>query len=114
MSKSARLFVGFLTIWPLIYFIFFILFLYFQLSSAFSTNPPSTPALSTFFPGLILVHFLTFFLMIGLIIGYIRHAYRNKRIASGDTLAWAIMLFIGSIIAQSIYWYIYIWKGQAR
>jgi len=114
MSKSAKLFVGFLTIWPLIYFIFFVLFIYFQFTKAFSTNPPSTDILDGWLPGLFLVHFITIFLIIGLIISFIRNANRNKLIAKSDRLAWAIMLFIGNMIALPIYWYSYIWKDKRK
>lgn len=110
MSKSGKLVVGIITIWPLIYIVIIFSIFLLSIPNIFSNSDPSS--LNLIIPSTTVIHFITFFLMIGLLIGYIRHVYRNNKVAPGDRLAWAAILILGSVISQFIYWYIYIWKNN--
>jgi hypothetical protein len=50
------------------------------------------------------------FIMIGLLVFYIVHLFKNPAIAGDRRALWAVVLFLGSIIAMPVYWFLYIWR----
>jgi hypothetical protein len=109
MKKSSKILVGIATLWPFLYMVFFFLVVF---SSVFFMNssrgPESGPPLLflVIFP----LHLLTMLGIIGLSIFYIVNVFRNDRVDKDKKVLWAVVLFLGNMIAMPIYWYLYIWK----
>lgn len=47
----------------------------------------------------------------GIMIALMVHVYRNDRLADRSRMIWAIVLFLGNIVAYPAYWYLHIWRG---
>ena len=109
MKKSTKILLGLATLWP---FLYMILFLVFILSSILFLPPgdgkESGPPF--FFAVLIAVHLLTMLWIIGLTVFYIVNIFRNDRVEKDKKVLWAVVIFLGNMIAMPIYWYLYIWK----
>lgn len=56
------------------------------------------------------LHLLTMLWIISLTIFYMANVFRNDRVNKDMKVLWAVVLFMGSIIAMPIYWYLYIWR----
>jgi len=115
MSKNKKVVLGVATIWPIIYMVFFMLFVFSQLFVSFSGGPSEEPPIGS---SLILIifalHFLTMILTFVLLFIYIKNLFNNDRIAQDKKALWTVVLFLGNFIAMSIYWYLYIWKEQKK
>jgi hypothetical protein len=55
------------------------------------------------------LHVFTMLAGIALIVFYIVNVFRNDRVDKDKKALWAVVLFMGSMIAMPIYWYLYIW-----
>jgi hypothetical protein len=84
--------------------VIFLSFLFIASSGGEGSGPP-LPFL-VIFP----VHLLTMFVILGLTIFYIVDVFRNERVEKDKKVLWAVVLFLGNMIAMPIYWYLYIWK----
>ena len=69
-----------------------------------SSGPPLT--FQIIFP----LHALTMLEMFGLLAVYMMHVFKTDRIAQDQKVLWAILIFMGNMIAMPIYWYLHIWK----
>lgn len=49
-------------------------------------------------------------LSLGLLIFFIMHLVRNKKIDSTERIIWILVLLFAGIIGYPIYWYMRIWK----
>jgi hypothetical protein len=109
MNKPAKLLIGAATLWPVLYMFFFfaMIFMSFFLISTSGGQGSGLP-----FPFQIIVplHLLTMLVIMGLTIFYMVDVFRNERIDKDKKVLWAVVLFLGNIIAMPIYWYLYIWK----
>lgn len=107
MSKGIKLLLGAVTIWLPFYFL---LFLGFAVFSAFlrSDEPPAIWAV------IIPLHILTMLITIGLLIFYMVNLFRNDRIKKDAKVLWAVVLFMGGMIAMPVYWYLYVWRDTSN
>jgi len=108
MGRAAKIILGIATRWPIAYmalFAFVVLSQFFLLSSKEGLLPSS----QTWFSVLIALHFLTMLWIIVLLIIYIADVFKNDRVAMEKKTLWAVVLFMGNMIAMPIYWYLYIW-----
>lgn len=48
-------------------------------------------------------------LVVGLLIYYIRHLFKTKLVPNDMKALWAVVLFLGNMIAMPVFWYHYIW-----
>lgn len=112
MKKPTKILLGLASLWPFVYVILFFLFI---LSSVFfvfaSSGQEAGPPLSLMiiFP----LHLLTMLWIMALTVFYIVDVFRNERVEKDKKVLWAVVLFMGNIIAMPIYWYLYIWKEPA-
>jgi hypothetical protein len=107
MSKTMKLLLGLVTIWPFLYFILFfitIVSLIFFSQRAETAGPP--PLIAFIFP----LHLLTMLVIMALTVFYIVNVFRNERVVKDQKVLWAVVLFLGNALAMPIYWYLYIWK----
>ena len=65
------------------------------------------------FAVLFALHIFTMLLIMGLSIFYIVDVFKNNRVDKDKKALWAIVIFLGNMIAMPIYWYLYIWNEAA-
>lgn len=109
MKKSAKIALAVATLWPFAYMIVFFVFF----MSAFMFNPPSPgegSGMPVFFAVFIALHLFTMLLSMALTVFYMVNVFRNDRVDKDKKVLWAVVLFLGNMIAMPIYWYLYIWK----
>ena len=53
-------------------------------------------------------------LIVGLLVFYITHLFRTDSVANDKKALWAIVLFLGNVIAMVVYWFLYIWPSGSR
>lgn len=49
-------------------------------------------------------------LTVGLLIFYIVHLFGTTLVPQDAKALWAVVLFLGSVIAMPVYWYLYLWR----
>jgi hypothetical protein len=109
MKKLTKLLLGLATLWPFFYMIFFFLFVV----SAFAFIPGSSGDESRLPLSMALIlplHLFTMLMMVALTTIYIVNVFRNDRVEKDKKVLWAVVLFMGNMIAMPIYWYLYIWR----
>src|SRR6185436_1345417 len=105
MRKSSKLLLAGATVWPFFYMVFFFAFV--MLMMFLNTTGGEPPVwFFIIFP----LHFLTILLIFALTVFYVVNVFRNDRVAKDMKVLWAVVLFMGGIIAMPIYWYLYIWR----
>ena len=109
MKKSTKILLGLLTLWPFLYMILFFLFVFSTiLFMPGQGREESGPPL--FFVVFIALHLFTMLWIMALTIFYMVNVFRNDRVDKDKKVLWAVVIFMGSLIAMPIYWYLYIWK----
>jgi hypothetical protein len=112
MKKSTKILLAIATIWPFIYMIFFFVVIF----SSFFFMPRGGSSEGGAFPALLMIifplHFLTMLLIMGLTVFYMVNVFRNDRVEKDKKVLWAVVLFMGNMIAMPIYWYLYIWREE--
>ena len=103
MKKSSKIFLALATIWP---FLYMILFMGVAISSIFLQGNEPGYIWAIIIP----LHILTMLWIICLTVFYMVNVFRNDRVNKDMKVLWAVVLFMGSIIAMPIYWYLYIWR----
>lgn len=107
MTKTKKLLLGIATIWPILYMVVFFIFMFSMVLLLLfqKGNPPIG-----FFLTIFLLHFFTMIEIFVLLAIYVRDVFKNKRVEKDTKALWAVVLFLGNMIAMPIYWYLYIWK----
>lgn len=109
MSRQKAIVLAIFTVWPFLYMLFFMCTIFGLMMSGFggssdSSGPPAI--LLVLFP----LHFLTMLEIIVLMVFYIVDVFKTDRVPQDKKALWAVVLFLGNIIAMPVYWYLYIWK----
>ena len=109
MTRGKAIALAVFTVWPFVYMILFVfvvvgLMITEALSGGRSAGPPA--ALLIIFP----LHFLTMVEICALIVVYIIHLFKTDRVAPDKKALWAVVLFLGNMLAMPVYWYLYIWR----
>ena len=115
MNKPVKLLLGILTIWPLIYAIFF--FINFAQSFYLMVVHGSgeTILYRWFdFHTLLLIHLIIMVWNFILIVFYIIHAVRNGALKNEMKALWAAIIFMGSVLVMPVYWYLNIWREREK
>lgn len=105
MSKGGKLLVAGATLWPILY-----MFIFMGAAVSAIIFGESEPAALCAI--IIPLHLLTMLLILGLMTYYIVNVFRNDRIKPDMKALWAIVLFMGSVFAMPIYWYLFIWRDN--
>ena len=106
MNKTWKTLLGVITLWP---FCYLVLFFVLTFATLFFGRAAEAPFVSFILP----VHLLTMLLIFALAGYYIFNVFKNKRIENDKKALWAVVLFMGGMIAMPIYWYLFIWKEAA-
>ena len=102
MNRKA---LGALTLLPVLYLLFF--FAVVGTASVRGGGDPDEAGFLVPFGVLMALHIGTMLLIIALMIVYIRDAYSNPRVDENKRTFWAVVLFMGNMIAMPIYWWLY-------
>jgi hypothetical protein len=112
MKKPAKIALAIASIWPLVWVVLFFCFVFGMMF--FFSSTPKSGGVSRGMPLAVILffsaHFLTMLLMFALTAFYIVYLFRTDRIAQDKKALWAIVLFMGNILAFPVFWYLYIWK----
>ena len=73
-----------------------------------SSGPPTI--MMIIFP----LYFLTMLEMFALLVIYIVHVFKTDRVPQDKKALWAVVLFLGNMLAMPIYWYLYIWNDPKQ
>ena len=120
MKRPAKLLLGALTIWPIIYGFLFLCsvigLILWQVSQPQAPGPPSDgepPA--WFMVGLVAAHLGTMLEIFALGVFYVYHLYHNDRVEKQLKAFWAVIIILGNMLAMPVYWYLYVWRdGGAK
>lgn len=111
MSKTLRLLLGIITFWPAAYMVIFFVFI---VSTIVFTGRGGggDEVLGPLFAAIFVLHFLTMLVIAALTVFYMVNVFRNERVEKDKKVLWAVVLFLGNVIAMPIYWYVYFWKTE--
>ena len=108
MSKNKKIILGIATLWPIVYIFLFIIATFGMIFIPTVNGESENFAIA--FSIIFALHLLTMFLIFALLIVYIRNVFKNNSVPSEKKALWAVVLFLGNMIAMPIYFYLYIWK----
>ena len=111
MNKGKAITLAIFTAWPFLYMVLFMCTMFGMMASDFSGGGSSSE------PPMIMMiilplHFLTMLEIFALLVIYIVHVFKTDRVSQDKKALWAVVLFLGNMIAMPIYWYLYIWKEK--
>jgi hypothetical protein len=109
MSKPAKIALGIATLWPLFYMLIFMGFCFYMLLSGVPA-PEKGAGMPSEFMALFIMHGITILWQFALLAIYIHNVFTNDRVEKDKKALWAVVLFLGNMIAMPIYWYVYIWR----
>jgi heme/copper-type cytochrome/quinol oxidase subunit 2 len=112
MSRSSKIFIGFLSFLPIVLSVVLFITMFFQffnLAQLENQDAETREAFWIFGPFFMIVMIL-FLLSIGLLVYFIIHIARNKKADSTERAIWILAIVLGGIVTYPIYWYMKIWK----
>jgi hypothetical protein len=112
MKRSNKILLGIATIWPLVYIPLFFITIFSTILLTERGGAPG-PAFPLIFVVIFPLHIITIFGGLALSVFYIVNVFRNERVEKERQVMWVILLFMAGMIAQPIYWYLYIWRDEA-
>jgi hypothetical protein len=112
MRKSGKIALGVFSLWP---FIYMIIFMFFTFSMVFKTpgNVNQEPTFD-FFKLIFGLHLFTMVEIFALIIIYVVFIFKTEKVAKDKKALWAVVIFLGNMIAIPIFWFLYIWKDPKQ
>ncbi|MBX3451657.1 MAG: hypothetical protein KF777_19000 [Planctomycetaceae bacterium] len=102
-SQTVAALIGFLTCVPLSYLFFFMAIILIEVLG-------SEPMSRSSFMLLFVVHVLIIVLVWCLIGFYIYFLFKSDFVKQDQKALWAVVLFLGNMLAMPVFWYLYIWK----
>ncbi len=116
LNRTLALLVALVTLTPWGYFIYFMA----SVMPSFATIPNAGQPPDDFFQHFQVIwrlQILMMLFMVALMIFYVVHLFRSDRVPADKKALWAVVLFLGNLLAMPFYWYFYIWprddKGAA-
>lgn len=103
MKQGSKVLLAAATIWP---FLYVLLFIGVAILSFFVRDNGPGFVWAIILP----LHLLTMLVIFGLTAFYIVNVFRNDRVNKDMKALWAVVIFMGSIFAMPVYWYLYIWR----
>lgn len=110
MKPTVKLILGLATLLPLVYMIlYFVVFISLFFSSVLGNPPIGVPG-EQHFASMFIGHFIMMLWIMALLVFYIVHLFKNESIPNDKKALWAIVIFLGNVLAMPVYWYIYVWN----
>jgi hypothetical protein len=110
MSKPAKILLGVATVAPIVFMILLVVVFFSAFSSFSSGRRVNMDAFSSLFGAIFTLQILLWLLTLGLTVFYIVNVFRNGRVEKDKKALWAVVIFLGNILAMPVYWYLYIWR----
>jgi len=107
ITRTRALLLAAFTVWP---FFYMILFMGFVVSSIFLMGGGRNNEPPFFMAALFAAHLFTMLDVFALLAIYIVHLFKTDAVAQDKKALWAVVLFMGNMIAMPVYWYLYMWK----
>ena len=95
--------VGFLTLLPIAYIFFFFAVMMIAVLRGGASSEGS-------FMFLFIMHFAVIILTWCLIGFCIYYLFKTDHVKQDQKALWAVVLFLGNMLAMPVFWYLYIWK----
>jgi len=114
MTRNSKIFIGILSILPVLLSAAFVITMFIKFTNHWG-DTESDPGSSIMFG-----NFELFFLMvaglsvlsIGLLVYFIVHVTKHKKMDSTERAIWILAFVLGGAISYPIYWYMKIWKEE--
>jgi hypothetical protein len=108
MSRGKAITLAVFTAWPVVYVVLFMCMMFGTVMSGFlgGRSSVAAPAFWIIFP----LHLLTMLEIFVLLAIYMVYLFRTSRVARDKKALWAVVLFLGNMVAMPVFWYLYIWK----
>jgi len=110
MTKSKALVLGGFTLWPIVYMVLFMVVMFSQVLMMDFENQAPSGHMPTMIKIIFPLHFLTMIWIFVLVAIYIRHIFKTEAVPQEKKALWAVVIFMGNMVAMPVYWYLYIWK----
>jgi hypothetical protein len=110
MKKPTKVLLGLATLWPFFYLVLFCVVIFSTIVFMPGSGEPGPPPLIAL---ILPLHLLTMLAVMALMVFYIVNVFKNDRVDKDKKALWAVVLFMGNMIAMPIYWYLYIWREFA-
>jgi hypothetical protein len=110
LSKRSVVLVGLLTLLPLAYMVFFFVWIFVSFFADFATSSHGKSPVPDAFAYILVLHLGAMLLTVGLTIFYIVHLFKSTVVPNDQKALWAVVLFLGNMIAMPIYWYLQMWR----
>jgi len=118
MKKSTKIWLGIATIWPIVYmFLFFVVIFSVFIVAGFNHGPrapvgnaPGSIFSPIGFMGFFVLHMLTIMGSLALTVFYIIRVFKTEKLDQNMKIMWMLLLFFMGILAQPVFWYLYIWR----
>ena len=107
MKKPTKVLLGLATLWPFFYLILFFAVIFSTVVFMPGSGEPGPPPLIAL---ILPLHLFTMLAGMALMVFYIVNVFRNDRVDTDKKALWAVVLFMGNMIAMPIYWYLYVWR----
>lgn len=104
LSQPVKLIVGALTLLPFAYMVYFFV----SMVSAVGTESGGLDNFDLMFR----LHLGTMLLIFALMIFYIVYLFRTPRVPQDKKALWAVVLFMGNMIAMPVFWFLYVWRDS--
>jgi NhaP-type Na+/H+ and K+/H+ antiporter len=95
---------GFITLLPFAYVIYFFIFIGNQ-DIGLSAEEAHRQ-----FDAMWRLHMIFMFLIMGLIGSYVVYLFKTQHVPNDKKALWAVVLFLGHVVAMPIFWFIYVWR----
>jgi len=106
MKKSAKVALGIANIIPFVLYVALPIVMIASIPNAEHSKAAPPTIFATFFTFYIFIMLAVF----GLMIFYIVNVFQNERLPGEKKALWAVVLFLGNVLAFPFYWYFYIWS----
>jgi len=108
LNRPVAILVALLTLAPWGYFVFFFSYV----MASFPTIPNAAEPPEQFlreFSTIFQLHMIVMALIVALMAFYMVHLFRSDRVPADKKALWAVVLFLGNLLAMPVYWYLYMW-----
>ena len=116
LSRPPKILIGALTIWPIAYGFVFVGFVVLSFvaiaqgelgrASASGGGPP------IWFVTLMVAHVGTMAIALALTAFYVVFLFQTNRVEQSHKALWAVALFMGGVVAQPIFFWLYVWPER--
>lgn len=111
LSKPKAILLAIATAFPVVYLFFFIGSMFFMvLMIDKNQSDTAKDSMGSFFIALFVLHFVTIFWVWGLVAFYIVFLFKTDSVPKDQKALWAVVLFMGNLLAMPIFWYLHVWR----